>query len=79
MKNNSISKLTIKDNQIYLDGMKIKGVTDYDLKNSIPEKKAELTLKLIVSTVETAQECQNQEQLQYDTEIKVDRFNLPLE
>ena len=51
MKNSSISKLTIKDNQIYLDGMKIKGVTDYDLKSSIPEKMAELTLKLIVSTV----------------------------
>lgn len=79
MKNNSISKLTIKDNQIYLDGVKIKGVTDYDLKSSIPEKMAELTLKLIVSTVKIAQECQNQEQSQYDTEIKVDRFNLPLE
>ena len=48
----SISKLTIKDNKIYLDGTKIKGVSDYDLKSSVSKKTAELTIKLLVSTVE---------------------------
>lgn len=47
----SISKLTIKDNKIYLDEVEVKGVKEYDIKSSAPEKTAELTLKLIVSTV----------------------------
>ena len=66
MKNNTISKLTIKDDQIYLDDMKIKGVTGYEVKSSAPNKIAELTLKLVVSAVQlngkNAQEEQVQEQ-----------------
>ena len=48
----SISKLTIKNNHIYLDNLEVKGVKDYEVKSSAPNKIAELTLKLVVSTVE---------------------------
>lgn len=51
-----ISKLTIKNNQIYLDDVKINGVTEYNLKSSVAGKVSELEIKLIVSTVEIVQE-----------------------
>ncbi|CEQ14819.1 hypothetical protein [Paraclostridium sordellii] len=49
--NKTISKLTIKNNHIYLDDLELKGVQDYEVKSSAPNKIAELTLKLIISTV----------------------------
>ncbi len=47
-----ISKLKIKNSKIYLDDKEIKGVKEYEVKKSAPDKEAELIMKLIVSTVE---------------------------
>ena len=41
-------ELKIVNRQIYLDGFKVKDVTDYELKSSASSGLAELTLKLVV-------------------------------
>lgn len=40
--------LEIKDKSIYLDGVKVKGVTGYELKGSAESPTAELKLTIIV-------------------------------
>ncbi|SLJ98071.1 MULTISPECIES: hypothetical protein [unclassified Paenibacillus] len=42
-----LSKLEIKNGQLLLDGIELKGVTEYELKKSSTEP-AELTLRVLV-------------------------------
>lgn len=42
-------KVNVSGRQIFLDGKMLKGVQEYQLKNSANEKLAELNLKMVVS------------------------------
>lgn len=88
---NQLHRLSIADSnekfELRLDGFKINGVKEYEIKNSVDTKVAELSLKIVLKGVdgyiglkeETAQEGQVQEQHTSNSIPKVDDFNLPLE
>lgn len=79
---NKLHRLSVTDSkeksELKLDGFKINGVKEYEIKNSVDKKVAELSLKIVLKGVDgyiesnekTAQEGRVQEQLKVTIQPK---------